>query len=82
MIGISNSKKNHSIEEELKHMWKRLWPDKYPHRAEFIYGEKPLHKYVEILAKNKPRETALIYYGRKFSYEELNKFAKLLKLKL
>ena len=75
MTDISNTKKNQSIEEKLKHMWKRLWPDKYPHKVEFIYGKKPLHKYVEILAKNNPEKTALIYYGRKFSYEELDNLA-------
>ena len=71
----SNKKEERSIEEKLKYLWRHLWPDNYPYKIIFTYGEKPLNKYVEILAKDKPEKTALIYYGRKFSYKELDNLA-------
>lgn len=75
MRGRSDEKEKQSIEEKLKYLWRQLWPDNYPYKVTFTYGEKPLNKYVEILAKDKPEKTALIYYGRKFSYKELDDLA-------
>ncbi len=61
--------------EEEAHMdkiWMKSWPDFLPKETLYTKDKKPIFEYLRDNAKEYPDRTALIFYGRKVTYGELN----------
>lgn len=59
------------------------WPEGYPKTVSYPLGDAPLSAYLSHWAAERPDKTALIYYGREFTFRELdqlsNRFANFLR---
>lgn len=52
--------------------WINSWPSGVPRQMEFRRGERPLFEYLRENARNFPDKDAIIFYGRKITYRELD----------
>jgi len=69
--------------EQLQASWRRVWPHpSLPEQPVKPFGDIPICGYVTEYARRQPEKACLIYYGRRFSYGEVdelsNRFANLL----
>lgn len=56
----------------MEKIWMKNWPDDMPQKVVFSEGERPIFEYLRLHAKRMPDKIAIINYGRKISYKELN----------
>ena len=56
----------------MEKIWMSSWPEDLPREIEFVHGSIPVHEYLRIRAKEAPKKTAIIFYGREISYQELD----------
>jgi long-chain acyl-CoA synthetase len=49
-----------------------VWPSEVPNEPQFRAGKRPLHEYISVHAENDPDGPALTYYGRSFTWGELD----------
>jgi acyl-CoA synthetase (AMP-forming)/AMP-acid ligase II len=54
----------------MEKIWLRSWPEGIPQSLEF--PEKPLPEFLRENARRKPNKTAINFYGREISFQELN----------
>ncbi|MEM4280001.1 MAG: AMP-binding protein, partial [Archaeoglobaceae archaeon] len=73
MLGVEGK----SIMEVRPEEVKRIWVKHYDKgvRDHIDYPEIPLYSLLEESAKKNPNKTALIFYGKKISYKELNELS-------
>ena len=55
----------------MKSMTKKSWPKDVLETLNYRLGEKPLHEYLMDNAKERPEETAYVYYGNKLTWNQL-----------
>ncbi|MFH1139595.1 MAG: AMP-binding protein [Pseudomonadota bacterium] len=53
-------------------IWMKSWQADLPRELTFERGVKPIHEYLKMRAEETPDKTAVIFYGRKISYRELD----------
>lgn len=56
----------------MEKIWMKHWPEDMPQKPVFPEGEKPIFEYLRLHAKRAPDKAAIINYGRKISYKELD----------
>jgi long-chain acyl-CoA synthetase len=56
----------------MEKIWKQSWPAAIPPTLSYLAGERPIHDYLRLRAREMPEKAALIYYGRQISYAELD----------
>ncbi len=56
----------------MEKIWMKNWPQDLPGKISFKHGAIPLHEYLRIQAEKIPDKPAIIFYGRKVTYKELN----------
>ena len=54
----------------MEKIWLKSWPEGIPHSLAF--PEKPLPEFLRLNARRKPDKTAINFYGREISFQELN----------
>jgi len=68
---------------ELKALWARSWPENTPTEPRYPHGEQPLFEYLRHWARTLPEKPAIEFYGRTFTFAELDdlsdRFARLLR---
>ena len=69
--------------EQLQARWRKVWPHpSLPEQPVKPFGDLPICQYVTEYARRQPEKDCLIYYGRRFSYREIdemsNRFANFL----
>ncbi len=69
--------------EQLQARWRKVWPHpSLPEQPVKPFGDLPICHYVTEYARRQPEKDCLIYYGRRFSYREIdelsNRFANFL----
>ena len=55
----------------MKSMTKKSWPKGVLETLHYRLGEKPLHEYLMDNAKERPEETAYVYYGNNLTWSQL-----------
>jgi long-chain acyl-CoA synthetase len=56
----------------MEKIWQQSWPADVPATLTYLAGERPIHDYLRLRARQTPAKTALIFYGREMSYAELD----------
>ena len=56
----------------MERIWMKSWQADLPRELTFEHGKIPVHEYLRIRASETPDKTAVIFYGRKISYKELD----------
>ncbi|MBU0970500.1 MAG: AMP-binding protein [Proteobacteria bacterium] len=56
----------------MEKVWMKHWPQDLPQDISFHQGEIPLHAYLRFQANKIPDKPAIIFYGRKITYGELD----------
>lgn len=51
------------------------WPNDLPRTLSFPAGRRPVHEYVRVHARERPKEPAVTFYSRTFSWRELDSLA-------
>ncbi|MGB9803075.1 AMP-binding protein [Desulfofundulus sp.] len=58
----------------MERIWLKNWPEELPPKLSFRLGEIPLHDYLRANAAAKPDDVACIYYGRIYTWRQLDQF--------
>ncbi|MGQ9558370.1 MAG: AMP-binding protein [Desulfurispora sp.] len=58
----------------MEKIWLKNWPDNLPWKLGYRLGEKPLHEYLRVNAVEQPDAPAYIYYGRVYTWRQLDQF--------
>lgn len=58
--------------ERLNSLHSSIWPDSVPDRPYYVHGEASLSTYLQSWARQEPERTAIVFYGARISYAELN----------
>ena len=56
----------------MENIWMKSWPPDLPEKLVFELGPRPIHEYLRLRAQQTPDKTAVIFYGRRLSYRELD----------
>ena len=63
----------------MERIWLKNWPEDMPRDIVYPNGEIPIHEYLKINAREVPDHIAIVFYGTKITYKELdessNRFA-------
>ena len=65
--------KEKSKERGVDRIWMKSWPSFVPQEVQYPKGRKPVFEYLRDNAAEFPERTAIIYYGRQVTYEELDR---------
>lgn len=57
---------------QLRELWERNWPQGIPRELEYPQGDGLMTDYLEAAARAHPDRTAIVYYGRRMTYRELD----------
>lgn len=60
---------------EYERRCKTAWPKEIPRETHYPFGRVPVTEYLRKWAECQPEKPALIFYGREFSYRELNELS-------
>jgi acyl-CoA synthetase (AMP-forming)/AMP-acid ligase II len=61
--------------EDLRTRQLRAWPSGLPRQLTYPLGERPLTDYLRERARREPQRCLLIFYGRQFSYAEIDQLS-------
>lgn len=60
--------------KSVKSVLRKSWPKDLPKTLTYRLGEKPLHEYLENNARQRPMDTAYVYYGNEITWKQLNDY--------
>jgi long-chain acyl-CoA synthetase len=61
--------------ERLRALWRKNWPEGVPREPRYPFGEIPLSQYLRRWARATPDKPAIIFYGRAYTYGELDRLS-------
>jgi long-chain acyl-CoA synthetase len=53
-------------------IWMKSWPPDVPEKLAFEHGPRPIHEYLRLRAEQMPDKAAVIFYGSRISFKELD----------